>query len=145
MNEWIWLGLTVLFAVAEACTASLVSIWFIGGSLAAFVAALCNAPMWLQIALFFVVSAALLITLRPLARKLTKKEATATNAESNVGKTVLVTQEIDNLRGTGAVRLSGVEWTARSESGEPIAQGAVVRVLRVESAKVIVTRADTQQ
>lgn len=143
--EWLWLGLCVVFAIAEASTTALVSVWFIGGSVAAFLAALCGAELWLQVVLFFAVSAALLLTLRPLTKRLTARRQVATNAESNVGKVVLVTETINNLHGTGAVRLSGAEWTARSESGEQIAQGIAVRVVRIESAKVIVTPAENQQ
>lgn len=143
-SEWIWLGLTVLFAVAEAATAALVSLWFIGGSLAALVAALCGAPLWLQIILFFAVSGLLLLLLRPLVRRTADTRKTVTNAESNVGKVVLVTEQIDNLRETGAVKISGVEWSARSADGSVIEAGTAVRVTKLESAKVLVERAGVQ-
>ncbi len=143
-SEWIWLGLTVLFAVAEAATAALVSLWFIGGSLAALVAALCGAPLWLQIILFFAVSGLLLLLLRPLVRRTADTRKTVTNAESNVGKVVLVTERIDNLRETGAVKISGVEWSARSADGSVIEAGTAVRVTKLESAKVLVERAGVQ-
>ncbi len=143
-SEWIWLGLTVLFAVAEAATAALVSLWFIGGSLAALVAALCGAPLWLQIILFFAVSGLLLLLLRPLVRRTVDTRKTVTNAESNVGKVVLVTERIDNLRETGAVKISGVEWSARSADGSVIEAGTAVRVTKLESAKVLVERAGVQ-
>lgn len=143
-SEWIWLGLTVLFAVAEAATAALVSLWFIGGSLAALVAALCGAPLWLQIILFFAVSGLLLLLLRPLVRRTVDTRKTVTNAESNVGKIVLVTERIDNLRETGAVKISGVEWSARSADGSVIEAGTAVRVTKLESAKVLVERAGVQ-
>lgn len=143
-SEWIWLGLTVLFAVAEAATAALVSLWFIGGSLAALVAALCGAPLWLQIILFFAVSGLLLLLLRPLVRRTVDTRKTVTNAESNVGKVVLVTERIDNLRETGAVKISGVEWSARSADGSVIEAGTAVRVTKLKSAKVLVERAGVQ-
>ena len=40
---------------------------------------------------------------------------------------------------TGAVRLSGVEWTARSADGSPVAVGTVVRIDAIEGVKLIVT------
>lgn len=39
----------------------------------------------------------------------------------------------------GAVRLSGVEWSARSADGSPVAAGTVVRIDAIEGVKLIVT------
>ena len=72
-----------------------------------------------------------------------EQKKVATNADSNIGKEAVVTEHIDNLQGSGAVRISGVEWSARSADGSEIEKGAVVRVLRIEGVKVCVERADT--
>ena len=143
--EVLWLALLIVFAVLEASTVSLVSIWFMGGALTALIAALCGAEIWLQIILFFVVSIALLLCLRPLSKKLLKKKKVATNAESNIGKTAVVTETIDNLRGTGAVKISGVEWSARSVDDSVLEKDAVVRILRIEGVKVCVERAEKKE
>ena len=136
--EWIWLAALVLFAILEASTSALVSVWFIGGSLVAMVAALLGAPLWLQLVLFFVVSAALLLLLRPIARKYMKPRTVPTNVSSNLGKTAVVTVAIDNLRGEGAVKIGGVEWSARSADDTIIEKDAVVRVTKIEGVKVFV-------
>ena len=143
--EWIWLGAVVVFAVAEAATAALVSLWFIGGALAGLIAALCGAPLWLQFALFVAISAVLLAALRPLARSRFNRGITPTNAERCVGQIALVTEAIDNVRARGAVRLSGVEWSARSADGSAIPLDTPVRVLRVESSKLIVERTQEKE
>lgn len=143
--EVLWLVLLIVFAVLEASTVSLVSIWFMGGALTALIAALCGAEIWLQIILFFVVSIALLLCLRPLSKKLLKKRKVATNADSNIGKTAVVTETIDNLRGTGAVKISGVEWSARSVDDSVLEKDAVVRILRIEGVKVCVERAEKKE
>ena len=143
--EVLWLALLIVFAVLEASTVSLVSIWFMGGALTALIAALCGAEIWLQIILFFVVSIALLLCLRPLSKKLLKKRKVATNADSNIGKTAVVTETIDNLRGTGAVKVSGVEWSARSVDDSVLEKDAVVRILRIEGVKVCVERAEKKE
>ena len=121
------------------------SLWFMGGALTALIAALCGAEIWLQIILFFVVSIALLLCLRPLSKKLLKKRKVATNADSNIGKTAVVTETIDNLRGTGAVKISGVEWSARSVDDSVLEKDAVVRILRIEGVKVCVERAEKKE
>ena len=80
---WIvWLVLMIVFLMAEASTVSLVSIWFAVGSLGALIANLLNAPFWLQITVFFVLSATLLACLRPLVKKFIKPKITATNVNS---------------------------------------------------------------
>ena len=52
----VWLVLMVLFLLTEAATVTMVSLWFAGGSLAALVASLLHAPLWLQLLLFFAVT-----------------------------------------------------------------------------------------
>ena len=136
--EWIWLAALVLFAVLEASTSALVSVWFIGGALTAMIAALLGASIWLQLVLFFAVSAALLLLLRPIARKYLTSHTVPTNVSSNLGKTAVVTAAIDNLRGIGAVKIGGVEWSARSADDSRIEKDTVVRVTKIEGVKVYV-------
>ena len=139
---WIWLGVLIVFAIVEASTVTLVSIWFVGGSLAALIAALLGAEIWLQVTLFIVVSALLLISFRPLLKKYYQPRKIQTNAPANIGKLAIVTESIDNLRGLGAVKLSGLTWTARSESGKGIEAGTVVCVKRIEGVKLFVEPAE---
>ena len=135
-----WLIVTGVLIVAEAATVNLVTIWFAGGALAALIAAAFGAPLWLQIVLFLAVSAVLLLSLRPFARRISQGKDYATNVDSNIGKLAVVVEPIDNLRGTGRVMIGPVDWTARSEDGSVIAEGEKVRVLRVEGVKVCVER-----
>ena len=137
--EWIWLAAIVVFAVAEASTSALVSLWFIGGSVAALIAALCHAPLWLQFVLFVAVSALLLFALRPLVRSRLNRRITPTNAERNVGQIAIVTEAIDNVLGTGAVTVGGKVWTARTEEPDGKAEtGKVMTVVRIDGVKLIV-------
>ena len=139
METFMWLALLVLFILAETATVSMVSTWFAVGSLAALIAALLGAKLWLQITLFVVVSAGCLALLRPLAKKHFNPRITRTNVDALAGKTCLVTGTIDNVASCGQVKIGDVEWTARSSTGEPIAVGTQVRVDRVEGVKVYVT------
>lgn len=138
----LWLVLMIVFILIEVSTVSMVSVWFASGALTALIACLCNAPLWLQIVLFVVVSAALLLALRPLARKYFTPRLTKTNVDAVVGTEGLVTQRIDNLSASGSVKLGGVEWSARSTSGAPLEEGTRIRVDRVEGVKVFVTAAE---
>lgn len=58
---------------------------------------------------------------------------------SVIGSVGRVTAAIDNVEARGQVKLGGMEWTARSTSGNPIPEGTEVRVDRVEGVKVFVT------
>lgn len=134
----IWTGLLVLFILGEAMTVGLTFIWFAAGSLTALICALLGGPLWLQIALFLVVSALCLAAIRPLARKYFNNKVEPTNADRVIGAEAVVIEDIDNLQAAGAVRIGGVTWSARSEHDAPIPAGTLVRVLRIEGVKVFV-------
>ena len=85
MMTLIWIAAMVIFGVVEAITVGLTSIWFVVGSVAGLIAAICGGPIWLQLALFFVVSIVCLAATRPLVKKLLHKDVTATNADPRAG------------------------------------------------------------
>ena len=134
-----WLVMIVVFLLVEASTVTLVSLWFAAGSLAAMLVSLLKAPVWLQICLFVIVSAICLTALRPLVRKHITPKLTKTNVDAVVGSTGLATVAIDNVTAQGQVKLGAVYWTARSISGDPIAEGTLVKVERIEGVKAIVS------
>ena len=139
----IWLGLLIAFLIIEAvCAVHLVSIWFAAGALAALVVWMLSGPLWLQVAVFAVVSAGLIIALWPLTKKFINPKITATNIDSVIGSTGRVTASIDNVEAAGQVKLGAMEWTARSTSGAPIEAGTLVRVDRIEGVKVFVSPAE---
>lgn len=138
----IWLIAMIVLLIVEAVVPGLVSIWFALGALAALIAAILHAPMWLQLVWFFVVSIAALVLTRPLAKKYVNGRVKPTNADMILGKECVVTEEIDNIRGTGAVTVGGKVWTARLENdGETAAVGEVLKTLRIEGVKLIVSKA----
>ena len=139
MAAIVWLVLMVVFLAAEASTVSMVSLWFAAGALIALLTALAGGPAWLQTLLFLAVSAGLLLALRPLVKKYLSPKLTATNVDSVVGSTGLVTAAIDNVSAVGQVKLGAMEWTARSTSGQPIPVGTLVKVDRIEGVKAFVS------
>ena len=137
-----WLGLTVLFLIAEAATVTVISLWFAAGSLAAMAMALVGGSIWLQVLTFLLVSAVALTALRPLTRKYLTPKLTPTNIDSVIGSIGIVTADIDNISAAGQVKLGGMEWSARSTSGEPIKTGTKIRVDKIEGVKVFVSPAE---
>ena len=135
---YVWLGLIVAFIAVEAATVNLVSIWFIGGAVAGLVCAILDVSVLLQWTVFIAVSAGLLALLRPVLKKYLRVKPTRTNADRLVGQEALVTEQIDNLRETGAIRINGVLWTAKSADDTQIPIGTRVVIERIEGAKVYV-------
>ena len=135
----LWLVLTVILLITEAATVTVVSLWFAAGALAAMAMALAGGSIWLQVLVFLVVSAAALTALRPLVRKYLTPKLTATNIDSLIGSIGIVTAAIDNIAASGQIKLKGMEWTARSSSGELIETGTKVRVDKIEGVKVFVS------
>ena len=140
LQKIIWLVLLLLLTGVEAVSVGLTSVWFAAGALCALIAALLGAPLWLQIALFLAVSTLCLLAVRPLAKRHLNSKVEATNADRVIGEQAQVTEDIDNIRGKGAVVIRGVAWTARSEDGSPVPAGTLVKVLRIEGVKVFVER-----
>lgn len=136
-----WVVALVVFLIVEAVTAGLVSIWFIFGSLVALICAALGAAVWLQIFWFVIVSVATLVLTRPLVKRYVDSRSVATNADRSIGRAAVVTERIDNLAATGAVKLDGVVWTARStDDAVAIETGERVTVRAIEGVKLIVER-----
>ena len=141
MNPVVWLVILIVLLVIEVITLGLSTIWFAGGALAAFIAALAGAGMAVQVVLFLAVSIVLLLFTRPVVMKYLNKNKTATNADSLIGEQAVVTKTINNLMGRGEVFINGMDWTARSgQEDEVIEKDTVVRILRIDGVKLIVER-----
>ena len=87
---------------------------------------------------FIVFSALLLVLVRPLCRRFLGSRQQATNADSIIGQTAVVTEPIDNVLETGAVKINGKIWTARSTTDAQIAIGTRVTVVEIRGVKAIV-------
>lgn len=135
----IWMVIAGLFLVLELCTAALCSIWFTAGAVAALAVTALKGPVWLQILVFFLVSAVCFALMYPRIKKHLNQKKTPTNADMVIGAICVVTQTIDNLAGTGTVSVGGKTWTARSVIGDIIEEGRMARAIRIEGVKLMVT------
>ena len=141
---WLWLGAIVLFGITEVITEGMVSIWFVGGSLAALVTCMSGwtlggmTGLGTQVLVFAVVSAAALVATRPLVRRFMSKPHIPTNLDRVLGMVAKVTEPVDNERASGAVYVDGKTWTARSADGSVIPAGTQVKVQKIEGVKLLV-------
>ena len=121
----IWLFLVVVLLIIELVSAFLLSLAGLGIG-------------W-QIGVFLVVSIVLFVFTRPWAMKYVNKKSEKTNYEGVIGRTVKVTQEINNTEQTGKAVYDGQEWTARSADDNTVIEaGQLARVVRIEGVKLIV-------
>lgn len=97
---FLWLGLMILFLVVELATVGLTSIWLAGGALIALFVALAGATVAWQCIAFIVVSVLLLIFTRPFATRYINRHHEKTNCDELIGRTVRVTEQVDNYEQT---------------------------------------------
>ena len=137
-----WLAAMVGFIIAEATTVTLVSIWFALGALGAILVALFGGGLALQVTVFLALAVALLICLRSIVRRHFNPRLTRTNVDSVIGAVGIVTVPVNNIAALGQIQIGGMEWSARSTSGEHIPAGTTVTVDRIEGVKVFVSPAE---
>ena len=129
---FLWLGLMVVFLIIELATVGLTSIWFSGGALAA---------LLVQIAVFVVVSAVLVIFTRPFAAKYINVHHVKTNCDELIGSVVKVTETVDNFAQTGTAIAQGKEWTARCKSDKDrIEKDSLAKVTAISGVKLILEK-----
>ena len=101
MAVWcVWLAVFVVCIGLEAASMALTSIWFAGGALIACVLSIAGVNLYIQMAVFVVVSFLLLYSTRPLALRYINQKTVRTNVDALVGKKARVTAEIDNDEAT---------------------------------------------
>jgi len=139
--QWLpvlWLLVAVIFGVIEAATVQLMSIWFAVGAVAAMIAALLGAGIWLQFVVFLAVAVLVLVFTRPLVKKVLRVGHVHTNADSLIGRIGAVTVDIAGPGEVGRVLVDGQDWSAVSQDGIPVAKGEKVLVKAIEGVKLVV-------
>lgn len=139
-NVVIWLIGIIAFIILEAVTYQIVSIWFALGAVGGLIASLAGANFTVQMTVFIAVSVVFLICLRPASRKLLKHKEEKTNVDGLLGKEILITREVDNLRGGGQGKISGMVWSVKSSDDSRIPENEIAVVEKVEGVKLIVKR-----
>ena len=143
MDPWLlWLIAAVLLAVGEMLTLSFFLAPFAGGALVAALVAGVGLGGLIPWLVFLVVSAILLVALRPLARAQGRTPpALRTGTAALAGRDATVVERIANHEGVGAIRLDGEIWTARTYlDDEVIDAGEQVQVVEIRGATALVSQ-----
>jgi membrane protein implicated in regulation of membrane protease activity len=135
--HWVWAVLVIIFALIEAFTLGLYTIWFAISALVMVFISLLKMPLPYQVLLFLAISSLLLFITRPVVVKRLKIGKVKTNVEELAGMNALVTREITEFN-TGEVKLNGQFWTALAEDGKGIPKDTKCEVVRIEGVKAVV-------
>lgn len=139
MDAWIWWVVAAgALGLVEVATTTLVFAMLAGGALGAAVSQAAGANAVIQIAVFAVVSLALLGLVRPIAhRHLHAGPGARTGVAALVGKSATVVARVDGV--DGRVKIGGEVWSARAYDGETVYEvGQRVDVARIEGATALV-------
>ncbi|WP_131745069.1 NfeD family protein [Frankia sp. Cppng1_Ct_nod] len=143
MPEWLWwLVIAGALGVGEMLTLALILGMAALAALAASIVAGVGGGIIAQLVAFTVVSAALLLGLRPVARRhLHQSPEIATGMDALIGATGIVVEAVDG--GDGRVKIRGEVWSARvTFAGQTLEPGTSVRVLRIDGATAVVHPAE---
>jgi membrane protein implicated in regulation of membrane protease activity len=135
----IWLIVALGLAGAEALTGDMFLLMLGGGALAAAGSSwLLNPPIWVDGAVFLLVSVLLLSLVRPVLRRhLTPPQSLSTGIAALEGKRALVLDHV--AHDEGQVKVDGQVWTARPlNEGDEFEPGEQVTVMRIDGATAVV-------
>lgn len=134
MEIWhYWTIVALLLFIVELFTQGFAVICISIGAAGGAVAAATGLGFEMQLVVFAIVTIFSIAGVRPLLKRLfhTDQEKVATNASAMVGRRGKVCVAIDS--DCGRVMIDGVDWKAVSLDGEPIAEGATVEVVAIDS------------
>lgn len=139
---WIWIVVGLGLIMGEFFTPDFyLSCVGVGAIVAGIVGVLGeNLIIW-QVVVFAVVSVALLPFANKLAKWVKQRTPGGVGSERYIGQVGVVTEEINNLKNTGRVRLEGDDWRAEAaEENAIINPEEKVRVESVRGTKLVVAR-----
>jgi membrane protein implicated in regulation of membrane protease activity len=134
----IWLIVAAALGVAEMMTTTLALGLVAVGALAGAVTAGLHGPVLAQVAVFFAVSLAGVVLIRPIAlRRLQHRSAFRTGTAALIGQTGYVLADVSPH--AGRIRIGGEEWSARPyDEASVIPAGSTVDVLQIKGATALV-------
>lgn len=137
---WVfWLIAAGVFFIIEMATIGFLVFWLGIGALLAMVTSFITDSILIQALVFIITSTLLLIFTRPLVDKFIKvPKEVKTNAYSIIGKKGIVISKINNIEGTGQIKIDGDVWAAKSATDEDIPENTEVEIVEIDGVKAVV-------
>ena len=142
---WIWIAVIVSTVIIEGITLDMVSIWFTAGAIIPFILSAFNVVSWeIQLAIFIVLSAVLIFTLRKVTKKLLFKNASKEKINTLAGiQTKMLSEATDD--NMGQIKINDVIWSAKSENDEEIKKDELVEIIKISGNKAIVKKINNKE
>jgi len=133
-----WVVAALVLAIVETQTTALVAAMLAGGAVAGAATAALGGNAVVQVGAFALVSALLLLVVRPVARRhLRTHTHLRTGVDALIGRDAEVVARVDQR--DGRVKIGGEVWSARSLSPDAVHEvGQTVQVLVIEGATALV-------
>lgn len=136
---YFWLTIVILLSIIEAATVDVVTIWFVISGIATIILSFFVDNFIIQLALFTLLGILLLITTRPVLKKILKSEDIKTNFDRVIGMKGIVTEKITK-NSIGEVKVDGKKWSAISD--ETLNKDAIVTILEIDGVKLKVKESE---
>lgn len=134
-----WLIAAGIFFIIEMATVGFLVFWFGIGALITTLVSFFVPNPYIQATIFLVTSTLLIFLTKPFVNKFVNKGKTvATNAYSIIGRTGIVTKEINPIEGTGQIKVNGEIWSAKTDLNEVITENTKVEVTQIDGVKAVV-------
>ena len=135
----LWFLIFLILIIVEVLTINLSTVWFIIGSVFAFFSSFFTRNLNYQIIVFIVFTIISIILTKRFLTKVSKFKKINTNVDSIIGRTCLVTKDINNLLNQGEIVIDKNIWSALSKDDNVIIrEGTKVKICDIKGVKVIV-------
>ena len=137
---WVfWLIAAGIFFIIEMATIGFLVFWLGIGAILAMITSFITDSILIQSLVFVITSTLLLIFTRPLVDKFIKvPKEIKTNAYSIIGKKGIVISKINNIEGTGQIKIGGEVWSAKSFENEDIPENTEIEIVEIDGVKAVV-------
>lgn len=133
---YFWIFIVILLSVIELLTVNLTTIWFICSAIVSLLISFICDNIIVQFSVFALLGIVLLITTKPLVKKLFKNDV-KTNLDRVVGMKGIVTLDIKPLN-VGEVKVDGKLWSAISD--DVLMVNDAVEILEIDGVKLKVKK-----
>ena len=130
MNMYLWIAAAIVFLVIEGMTASLTSIWFAAGSVAALIAYLLKAEIVTQFIVFLIVSLLSIVLIKKYWKKAHKSRKDNVNLDRIIGSELIISESLDEFKKEGIAFINDVSWRVKCEGDAEIPAGTKVKVIK---------------
>ena len=139
---WVfWLIAAGIFFIIEMATIGFLVFWLGIGALLAMLTSFITDSILIQSIVFVVSSVLLLIFTKPLVNKFIKiPKEVKTNAYSIIGKKGIVISKINNVEGSGQIKIDGEIWSAKSIDDEDLPKDTEIEIVEIDGVKAVVKK-----